>query len=278
MSESPVASAVMVCRDTTGITHRVTGLLHGIGANVVNLQEHIEDGMFFMRIAWEVAGGTPVDIFAPAQEEYTMQIEMDLSLRRKRVGLLCSKEGHVVLDVLARHACGELPLDIAYIMSNAEEAGEWARKFGVPYYYTPTVQGSWAHEELQLKILQENPTDVLGFARYMKVVSPEFIRAAGQRIINVHHSFLPSFVGAKPYEEAHMRGVKLIGATAHYVTDELDQGPILQQEVQRVSHVQSVENLKLNGRDTERKVFAFALKKHVENKIIWYRNRTIIFE
>lgn len=238
--------------------------------------------MFFMRIEWErktfdlESESDFRKAFSSLSRNFEMEITLDFCEKPKRIGLFCSREGHCLFDILARVAIGELPLKISYILSNAKEAGDIAEIFNIPFFFVPSGE-NFEHEEKQLEIIRQNPTDFLGLARYMKVLSPHFIDFVGQKIINVHHSFLPSFVGAKPYQEAHERGVKLIGATAHYVIPKLDCGPIIEQRVQRITHGQDIESLKLLGRESEKEAFAFALRKHAENKLGIYKNRVVVF-
>lgn len=285
---------IIACPDQPGIVRAVTDMLFRAGANISFLEQHIEDGFFFMRAEWE-GGATIADLTAqmqPIRAQFQMEVTLDAGERRKRVGLFCSKEGHCLVDILGRVSTGELPVDISYVISNADACRHMVESFGIPFHLIDTpataknakdrapkqAAARRAHEAACLKIVSAHPTDVIGLARYMKILSAEFIRAVGQRIINVHHSFLPSFVGARPYDEAHERGVKLIGATAHYVTPELDQGPIIEQAVLRVKHTHRVEDLKMLGRESEKQVFAFALRKHIDNKLVVYKNRTVVFD
>lgn len=272
------------CPDKPGIVRAVTDFLFRNGANISFLEEHIEDGYFFMRLEWERDGAVLQNeaefakAFQQIQAEFKMDTTLDFNERKKRLGLLCSREAHCLIDILSRVLIGELNVEIPYVISNFVDVGTIVEKFQIPFYDVPATMGSNEHEKKMLEIIQQNPTDLIGLARYMKVLSPDFIDGVGQKIINVHHSFLPSFVGAKPYDEAYQRGVKLIGATSHYVTAELDQGPIIEQDVKRIKHSHEIANLKLMGREIEKQVFSFAIRKHVENKLIIFKNRTIVFE
>ncbi len=262
----------------------VTDFLYQNSGNISLLEEHTEDNFFFMRVEWELESfklGSREEFktaFRQIVEEFKMEVKVDFNEKKKRVGLFCSKELHCLVDLLGRQAIGEMDIEIPYLISNFEDAQEIAKKFDIPFYCVPAKKGSFEHETECLKIVRENQTDVIGLARYMKVLSAGFIEDVGQKIINVHHSFLPSFIGANPYFEAYERGVKLIGATSHYVIPDLDQGPIVEQEVRRVKHSHEIENLKLIGRECEKQVFSFAIKKHIENKIAVFKNRTIVFE
>jgi len=282
-SQKNKASLLISCPDQEGIIFEITRFLFEHGANISELEQHIEDGMFFMRVEWERKTfnlGAESDFrqaFASLSQKFQMETTLDFCEKPKRIGLFCSREGHCLMDILGRIAIGELPLEISYVLSNAEEMQALTKPFHVPFFFVSSGK-NFKHEEKQIEIIRQNPTDFLGLARYMKVLSAHFIDSVGQKIINVHHSFLPSFVGAKPYHEAYERGVKLIGATAHYVTPELDCGPIIEQRVQRITHGQDIESLRLLGRESEKETFAFALRKHAENKLIMYKNRVIVFQ
>ena len=278
-------SLVISCPDKKGIVNVVTSFLLEQSVNIVGLEQHIEDEYFFMRVEWEKLDSffkNEPDFFhafSGVQKQFEMEIYLDLNERKKQLGLLCSKELHCVFEVLAQVHSGELHADISYIMSNSESASEIAKAFHIPFYYIPSKKGlNFEHESKYIEIIKNNPTDLIALARYMKVVSEDFIKKADQKIINVHHSFLPSFIGATPYDDAYDRGVKLIGATAHYVTKDLDQGPIIEQEVLRVAHNHTIENLKIKGRTSEKRVLSQAINKQIQNKIIVFKNRSIVFK
>ena len=278
------ANVLISCKDTRGIVRAVTDFLFKNSGNIVFLEEHTEDDYFFMRVDCEFDDSAVEKTedfhrnFKPIQDQFKMEVRFDFEERKKSVGLFCSREGHCIIDILARRSIKELDIEIPYVISNFEDCREIVEKFGVPFHFIKSAKDSFVHEEECLKIIKKHPTDAIGLARYMKVLSENFVNSVGQRIINVHHSLLPSFIGAKPYAEAYERGVKLIGATSHYVTTALDQGPIIEQEVKRVKHHHGLEDIKLIGRECEKRVFAFAIKKHIDNKILTYRNRTIVFE
>ena len=260
----------------------VTEFLFRNGANIASLEQHIEDSYFFMRIEWELKDSSLrdeksfKDAFEVIREKLKMNIRVDFCKRKKRVGLFCSKELHCLIDILARLEIGELDIEIPYVISNFSDCESVVENFKIPFFYISTKNGGY--EQKQMQILHDHPTDVIVLARYMKILSEKFITEVAQPIINVHHSFLPSFVGAKPYDEAYERGVKLIGATSHYVIPELDQGPIIEQTVKRIDHSSDSSGLKLVGRESEKEVLAFAIKKHIENKLIVYKNRVIVFQ
>ena len=278
-----MANIVISCPDQPGIVKTVTTFLYEHGANISLLEEHVEDGHFFMRVEWEKGNNFKdeesfMEAFKKLRQDFGMTVKVDFNERKKRLVLFCSKELHCLVDILGRHAIQELEVEIPCVISNSKEAADLVNKFGIPFYCVESSKNSLAHEEEMLKILENHPSDFIGLARYMKVLSANFVEQVQQKIINVHHSFLPSFVGAKPYEEAYERGVKLIGASSHYVTPELDQGPIIDQDVKRIKHSHEISKLKLLGREIEKQVFSFAIKKHIENKLIIYKNRTIVFE
>lgn len=273
------ASLTISCRDVKGIVAKVTSFLYELGANVVDLEQHIEDDRFFMRVEWDLKDFSLNEAefkeqFQRLVDVHAMDYVLDFCAARKRVALFCSRELHCLLNIINKISIGDLKFDLAFVASNFPDAGEYVGKFDIPFYLVPNGD---AQEVKLLEILDKYDVECVGLARYMKVLSEDFLQRAGVPIINVHHSFLPSFVGARPYEEAYDRGVKLIGATSHYVTKELDQGQIIDQRTLRISHGHSVNQLKTMGRTCEEEVFAVALKKHLENKIIVYKNRAIVF-
>lgn len=283
MTHMKTANIVISCPDKKGIVHRVTWFLFENNANIVNLEQHVEDKMFFMRIEWDMFNFSLtkemfLERFLPIINEYNIEIKFDLNERKKRIGLFCSKEIHCLWDILMRHATNELDVDISFVISNFEECKELVEKFNIPFYHTPCKKDNSDHEIMQYLMIKKHKTDFLWLARYMKILSANFILKAWQQIINVHHSFLPSFIWANPYEQAYERWVKIIWATSHYVTPELDQWPIIHQTIHRINHNHTAQSLKIIWRESEKEVFAFALKKHIENKIIVYKNRTIVFE
>ncbi len=274
------ASLTISCKDLKGIIFKVTEFLYKLNANIVNAEQHIEDDMFFMRIEWDLGDFnlTEEDFkeqFKEISTEHKMTYALDYNGKRKSVALFCSRELHCLLDIINRKNIGELDVNIAFVASNFTDAKDYMGKFNIPFYH---IENGNNQENELLKIIQKYDIECIGLARYMKVLSEEFLKKSNLPIINVHHSFLPSFVGAKPYDEAYDKGVKIIGATSHYVTKDLDQGPIIEQETLRITHGQSINELKTMGRKCEKEVFAIALKKHVENKIIIHKNRTIIFD
>src|SRR4051812_31541268 len=237
-----------------------------------------------MRVEWDLAG-FDLDLddlarqFEPIAERFQMRWRIEWSDRPHRVALFVSKYDHCLVDLLYRHQSGELVCDIPLVVSNHPDAQRWADFYRVPFVHVPVEPGNKAEaERRQLELLAEHAIDLVVLARYMQVLSADFVARFPQRIINVHHSFLPAFSGARPYQRAFERGVKLIGATSHYVTEELDEGPIIEQDVVRISHRDGVEDLVQKGRDLEKVVLARAVRWHVDHRILVYQRKTVVFD
>jgi formyltetrahydrofolate deformylase len=253
--------------------------------NIIDLEQHTdrEEQIFFMRAEWELDGfGLPRDQisekFGLIAARFEMKYELHFSDYRPRMALLVSKFPHCLLDLLARSGTGDLNADIPLILSNHTDLEPAARMHGIEFHHLPvTADNKEEQEARQLELLRQHNIDFIVLARYMQILSDDFCRHFPNRIINIHHSFLPAFVGAKPYHSARQRGVKIIGATSHYVTGDLDEGPIIEQEVLRVSHRDSVESLIRKGRDLEKLVLSRAVWAHVQNKVLVYKNRTVVF-
>ncbi len=285
MPSPETATLLIHCPDKPGLVHDVTGFIASHHGNIIDLQQHIDPGenAFFMRLEWSMDGftldRTEVDPrFGTLGRRHEMQWKLSFSSERRRVALFVSKENHCLYDLLARHESGDLAIDIPVIVSNHETLRPAAERFGIPFAHFPmTKENRIAQEADQIAMLDVHRVDTVVLARYMQIVSPALIDRFANRILNIHHSFLPAFVGAKPYHQAHERGVKLIGATSHYVTAELDQGPIINQDVMRVSHEDSVTDLVRLGRDLEKNVLAKALWWHVKDKVLVYKNKTVVF-
>lgn len=281
---APSAILLIDCPDRKGLVAGVANLLYKHGANITHADQHQDHraGLFFMRVEWAL-DGFPMEAFraefAAMAQDLRMRWRLELSQSRPRVALFVSHYLHCLADLLHRHQAGELACDIALVISNHETARSLAEFHGAPFHFVPvTAAGKAEAEGRQRRLLEEAQVDLVVLARYMQVLSPEFVAAYPERIINVHHSFLPAFVGAKPYHAAHARGVKLIGATSHYVTDALDDGPIIEQDVARISHRDQVEDLVAKGRDLERMVLSRAVRWHLEHRILCYGNKTVIFD
>lgn len=279
------ATLLIHCPDQPGLVHAVTGFILEHGGNILDLEQHIDlqDDVFFMRVEWSL------DKFALPRDEIAGQIaplalsrrmwwRLQFSSERKRLAIFVSKESHCLYDILSRHEAGELPVDIPLILSNHDMLRPAAQRFGIEFRHFPiTPENKLPQEAAQLAVLKEHRVDTLVLARYMQIVGDGFIAEYPNRILNIHHSFLPAFVGAKPYHQAYERGVKIIGATSHYVTSALDQGPIIHQDVMRVSHEDSVADLVRLGRDLEKTVLAKALWWHAMNKVLVFNNKTVVF-
>jgi len=284
--ERETATLLISCPDRKGILAEVTGFIARNGGNILNADQHIDaqKGTFFMRIEWDLEGfKVPKEKieerFRPIAESFKMNYQLHFSKERKKVAIFVSKYDHCLYELLYRFKIGELPGELSLVISNHTDLKPVVETFGVPFYYSPKSRENKAEaEERELQLLKEHGVDLIVLARYMQILTDRFVNEYRNKIINIHHSFLPAFVGARPYHRAYERGVKIIGATSHYVTEELDQGPIIEQDVVRVSHKDSVEDMIRKGRDLEKLVLARAVKWHLENKILVYDNKTVIFE
>lgn len=281
----PQENAILLihCPDKSGLIHDITGFLLAHQGNIVDLQQHIDSDAFFMRIEWSLENFTlqKDEIpgrFALLANRHQMKWKLNFTGDKPRVALFVSKESHCLYDILSRQEAGELPVEIPLIISNHELLKPAAERFGIPFYHVPiTSENKSIQEDLHLELLKEHRIDTIVLARYMQIVSPKMIAAYPNQILNIHHSFLPAFVGAKPYHQAFERGVKLIGATSHYVTSELDQGPIIHQDVTHVSHEDRIQDFIRLGKDLEKTVLAKALWYHVRSKVLVYENKTVVF-
>ena len=283
---NPTAILLITCPDRKGLVARVSTLLYQRGANILHADQHQdhEAGLFFMRVEWVLDGfGLPKDIiaaaFKPLAEQRKMTWSLHFSDERRSVALFVTKEGHCLYDLLSRHEAGELPIDIPVMVSNHEILRPAAERFGIRFEHMPVTPANKAEQEQrQIDLLRDLNVDTIVLARYMQIISPRLIEAFPHRILNIHHSFLPAFVGAKPYHQAHTRGVKLIGATSHYVTAELDAGPIIHQDVARVSHKDGAADMVRMGKDLEKIVLSKAMWWHAKHRVLVYGNKTVVFE
>lgn len=284
MSDSAIL--LIHCPDARGIVAAVSGFLASHNANILHSDQHQDEdlGLFFMRIEWDVA---EFDLnsrafeasFAPIAARFDMNWSLAYSSHLPNVAIFVSAYEHCLMDLLYRHRLGELPCDIKLVIGNHANAGGLAAFYGVPFHHVPVAASDKAAaEQRQFELLAAHNVDLIVLARYMQVLSGEFVARFPQQIINVHHSFLPAFSGARPYHGAHQRGVKLIGATSHYVTDQLDEGPIIEQDVVRISHRDQVPQLMEKGRDLERAVLSRAVRWHLEHRILCYANKTVVFD
>ncbi len=274
------------CPDRQGILATVTEFLNKNRGNILYLDQHVDrqEKIFFMRVEWDLEDFTiPSDkigeyfdtlIATPMNMNWSLHFSGDIS----RMALFVSKMPHCLFDILARYTAGEWDVNIPLIISNHELLEPVAERFGIEFYHFPIdSENKNEQEEREIELLKAHNIDFIVLARYMQILSEDFVEQFPDRIINIHHSFLPAFSGAKPYHAAHDRGVKIIGATSHYVTSELDAGPIIEQDVTRCSHVDSINNLIRKGRDLEKIVLSQAVYKHLQRKILVYKNRTVVF-
>jgi formyltetrahydrofolate deformylase len=293
-------SAVLLinCPDQRGLVARVSALLYKFGANILHADQHQDHNLelFFMRVEWALGSpaqdetlpaetGKVFDLesfraaFAPLAASLNMRWRLTSSSDRPRVALFCSQYLHCMADLLHRWRTGELACEIPVILSNHRAVENLAAFYNVPFEYVPITAATRAEAEArQVDLLSRHRIDLVVLARYMQILSPEFVARYPEAIINVHHSFLPAFTGARPYQAAHARGVKLIGATSHYVTAVLDDGPIIEQDVARISHRDQVEDLVERGRDLERLVLSRAVRWHLDQRILCYGNKTVVFD
>ncbi|PKL87750.1 MAG: formyltetrahydrofolate deformylase [Ignavibacteriae bacterium HGW-Ignavibacteriae-2] len=281
------AKLLIHCPDQSGIVASVAEFVHKFKGNIIHLNEHvdIEEKTFFMRVEWELENFTisreeigPI-FLNEVGDKFKMNWNIYFSDDVPRAAIFVSKLNHCVFDILSNTFSQNWKLEIPLMISNHNDLRELAEKFGIDFYYLPITSENKTEQELkQLELLEKYKIDFAVLARYMQIVSPDFISKYQNRIINIHHSFLPAFPGAKPYHSAHQRGVKIIGATSHYVTDDLDAGPIISQDVVNVTHKDSVKDLIRKGRDLEKLVLSRAIYLHINKKLLVYNNRTIVFE
>lgn len=281
---SPTATLLVSCPDRPGLVAALAQVLHGHGANLLDSQQHTDSStkVFSQRVhfatdAMHVDRGTIENAIREVGDRLDMTWRMQWSDHTKRVAIFTSKQDHCLYDLLLRHRGGELACEIPIIISNHPDAAPIAEHFDVPFQEFPiTRENKRAQEEKELALLRECEIELVVMARYMQVLSPEFLRASPAPVINIHHSFLPAFIGGKPYHQAFDRGVKLIGATAHYATEELDEGPIIEQDVIRSSHRDEIKDLIRKGRDVERMVLSRAVRWHLEDRVIAHGNKTVV--
>jgi formyltetrahydrofolate deformylase len=272
------------CPDKPGIVHGVSGLLLQHGANIEEAAQHNDPqtGLFFMRVQFACEQSGKAELDAALQElaaEWLMSVDLHATTQRMPTVILVSQQGHCLNDLLFRWKSGALPIDVKAIVSNHRDFYQLAASYNIPFHHIPVTAATKPEAEAkQLDIIRGEGAELVVLARYMQVLSDTMCRALSGRAINIHHSFLPSFKGAKPYHQAHDRGVKLIGATAHYVTADLDEGPILEQDVARVDHSSTIEDLTRLGRDTESQVLARAVRWHSEHRVILNGHKTVVFK
>ena len=273
------------CPDKKGIISETTNFLQNEGGNIVYLDQFVdrENNIFFMRIEVVLKEDFSETAFKQKFDQeiaivHQMSYEINDSLKKVKLGVFVSKYNHCLYDILARYQAGDWNVEIPFIVSNHQDLEAVAKQFNIPYFHIPiTKETKREAEKKQLQLLKDFEVDFIVLARYMQIIPSEMIQAFPNKIINIHHSFLPAFAGAKPYHAAYERGVKIIGATSHYVTEELDAGPIIEQDITIVSHVHSVHDFILKGRDLEKIVLSKAITKHLDRKTIVYNNKTVIF-
>lgn len=283
----PTAILLVSCPDQLGLIHAITEFLYQHHGNIVQLSEHVErpDNIFFFRVEWEL------DTFGIPQKDiekelkkslfskYQMRWKLYFTHEKPKMAVFASQSSHCIYDIFSRYFSDEWFVEIPAIISNHRTHEELADKYGIPFYYFEMTSNNKANQEQkQLALLQELGVDYIVLARYMQILSPHFVEQYQHKIINIHHSFLPAFAGAKPYHRAFERGVKIIGATSHYVTQDLDEGPIIEQSVAKVSHKDTVEDLKTKGKDIEKLVLSRAISLHLQRRVLTHKNKTIVFE
>ena len=284
MSSSSTLIALLHGPDQPGLVARVAGWIFERGGNILHADQHrdMEEGIFFQRIEWEPRGGdhgADTGAFYKFAASLGMEVRVLSSAQRVRVALFVSKADHCFHDVALRWKEGELACDLVAVVSNHPELRGIALGYGIPFHHLPvTAETKVAAEAKQVALLRGLDIDLLVLARYMQVLSADFLKNFARPVINIHHSFLPAFAGGRPYHQAHARGVKLIGATAHYATRDLDEGPIINQDVARVTHRHGVDDLIRKGRDLEKTVLAQAVRWHLEGRVLVYGNKTVVFD
>jgi len=280
------AKLLLHCPDKPGILAEVTDFITVNKGNIIYLDQYVDhvENIFFMRIEWELK-----DFLVPQEkiedyfrtlygQKYEMDFRLYFSDVKPRMAIFVSKLSHCLFDILARYTAGEWNVEIPLIISNHSDLQHVAERFGIPFYLFPiTKETKEEQERKEMELLAKHNITFIVLARYMQVISEQMINAYPNKIINIHHSFLPAFVGAKPYHAAFQRGVKIIGATSHYVTTELDAGPIIEQDVVRITHKDAIEDLVNKGKDLEKIVLSRAVQKHIERKVLAYKNKTVIF-
>lgn len=279
---SPTIIALLYGPDQPGLVSRVSGWIFGQGGSIVHADQHEdpEAGIFFQRIEWSPTGQIKEEAASFekfATEELKLTTRVALSTDRPKVALFVSKIDHCFHDTILRFRAGEMAGELVCIVSNHGDLAQEAERYDVEFHHVP-ISDNADFEAEQLRIIHKHEAKLIVMARYMQILSSDFLNDVGCPVINIHHSFLPAFAGGKPYHQAHYRGVKLIGATAHYATAELDEGPIIHQDVTRVNHRNAIPDLVRKGRDLEKSVFAQAIRLHLDNRILVYNNKTVVFD
>lgn len=283
--DSSTAILLVSCPDQPGIVAFVSDFLFQNKGNIVDVDQHVdqESGVFFMRVEWEIEGFSVApdqieEAIAPLAEKFSMTWSLYFTEVVPRVALFITRDNHCVYDLLSRHESGELRMEVPLIVSNREDLQPVADRFSIPFHFLPITKETKAEQEKkEIQLLRDHEIDLVVLARYMQILSPLMTEAFPNRIINIHHSFLPAFPGARPYHSAHKRGVKLVGATSHYVTEDLDEGPIIAQGVTPVSHSDTVHDFVRKGRALEQSVLSRAVWLHLNRRTLVHANRTVVF-
>ena len=286
--ETLTGTLLLSCPDQRGLVAHIAQFIFTRGGNIIDLDEHVDtnEGLFFLRVSWNMTGfalsGDEVsNEFQPMAEEFQAQwtIKLSRTQDRRRLAIFVSKYDHCLQEILWRHELGEFQADISLIVSNHTDLKSLADLHHVPFHVFPiNKENKLEQEQRELSLLKNENIDTVILARYMQVLSPTFVAEYPNRVVNIHHSFLPAFAGGNPYKQAYERGVKIIGATSHYVTDNLDEGPIIEQDIIRISHKDTLADLIRKGRDLERMVLARALRLHLQDRILVYGNKTVVFD
>lgn len=285
-TDTLTALLLLSCPDKIGLVSRISHFIFERGGNILDLDEHVEaDGKrFSLRVAWDMQNFSipPAaldDAFTPLAREFDARWNISFLEKKQRVAIFVSRHDHCLQEILWRHSLGEYAIDIPLVISNHSDLKPLADQYSIPFHVFPiTEDNKTQQEEQELQLLQEHRIDTVVLARYMQILSVRFVQEFPDKIINIHHSFLPAFIGRDPYKQAHLRGVKIIGATSHYVTEDLDTGPIIEQDVVQISHRDTVNDLKRKGRDLERLVLARALHFHSEYRVLVCGQKTIVFQ
>jgi formyltetrahydrofolate deformylase len=280
------AILLLSCKDRIGLVSRISHFIFERGGNILDLDEHVDpvEKIFFIRIAWDMKNfsippGELEDAFKPLAREFNATWKINFEGRKLRTAIFVSRYDHCLREILWRQSLGEFNIEIPLIVSNHPDLEPVASRYDIPYFVFPIAKENKADQEKkELDLLKTHQIDSIVLARYMQILSPQFVQEYPNQIINIHHSFLPAFVGSNPYKQAYDRGVKIIGATSHYVTEDLDEGPIIEQDIIRISHKDTVKDLIRKGRDLERRILSQALTYHTEHRILVHGKKTIIFE
>lgn len=279
-----IVRLLVSCPDRPGIVAAIAHAIFGLGGNITQSDQHTTDptgGVFFMRVEFTLQDPADRAALAATVDRLTHEFGLQITVRfaevKKRVAVFVSRLEHCMVDLLWRWKTGELPMTVTAVVSNHTDLGPVVEPFGLPFAVFPVTPETKREQETDILACLDGQVDLIILARYMQILTPAFVAAYAARIINIHHSFLPAFVGGRPYEQAATRGVKIIGATAHYVTERLDEGPIIEQDIVRVSHRDGVADLIRKGKDIEKAVLARAVRWHVEDRVLVYQNRTVVF-